>query len=314
MTANHARKNLIRQRMAETGESYTEAARFLAAGSSSFVAEAPRGYGSCVFCGSTDNPVDIEHVIPRWARRAFAIPGGLTLYAREVGAGDNRAPVDRLQHLNIVLKDALCRPCNTEWLGGIERRAARILKPMAVDAQPAILGADAQALVAFWAVKTGLLLELALRQMYPGQRAVGGYEATAQELACLRKENEPPPRSMVWLGCWDCQKEVAVRYEPSSAPLPTADGSELAGHLTTFTLGFVAFQIFTVDFIAAEQHGAPEWNPMGPPATIREALPRLWPRQLTVADVTWPPPAFAHDDWRRMVTWDEKLRPNSQGG
>lgn len=52
-----------------------------------------------------------------------------------------------------------------------------------------------------------------------------------------------------------------VNYEPSSAVLPTADRAALAGHLTTFSLGFVAFQVFTVDFLAAEQHGAPVWNP-----------------------------------------------------
>lgn len=201
MTANHARKNMIRQRMAETGEPYTEAARFLTGGPSSSLGSAPPlDQGPCVLCGSTDNPVSVEHVIPKWARRAFAIQGWLTMYAREVGAGDVRELVDQLQHLNIVLKNSLCRPCNNDWLGGIEKRAAQILKPMAVDAQPAVLDADTQALAAFWAVKSGLLLELALRQMYPGQRAVGGYEATVQELAWLRENSQPPPRSMVWLG------------------------------------------------------------------------------------------------------------------
>jgi len=104
--------------------------------------------------------------------------------------------------------------------------------------------------------ETGLLLELAVRQMYQGQRAVEGYLATTQELAWLWAKNEPPPLSMLWLGCWDCQRAVPVNYEPSGAALPTADGVPVAGHLTTFTLGFVAFQVFTVDFLAAKQHCA----------------------------------------------------------
>ena len=82
----------------------------------------------------------------------------------------------------------------------------------------------------------------------------------------------------------------------------------LAAHFTTFTLGFVAFQIFTVDFVAAEQHGAPVWN-QAPPASLIEALARIWPPQLNVADVSWPPRPFADDEWRRLVTWDEHLRP-----
>jgi hypothetical protein len=30
----------------------------------------------CVLCGRTDAPADDEHVIPKWARNAFAIGGG----------------------------------------------------------------------------------------------------------------------------------------------------------------------------------------------------------------------------------------------
>jgi len=188
--------------MAETGDIYTKAVRAIAshpdpprpaaAVGSRLHGSGYGGLGACVFCGSAAIPVSIEHVIPKWARRAFDIQGWLTLSAGVPG-GDDRADVARLQHLNIVLKNALCEPCNNVWLGGIENNAALILKPMAVEAKPAALDAEAQALVAFWAVKTGLLLELAWRQMYPGSRDVAGYEATVQELPWLRATNEPPP-------------------------------------------------------------------------------------------------------------------------
>jgi hypothetical protein len=49
-------------------------------------------------------------------------------------------------------------------------------------------------------------------------------------------------------------------YAPSTAPLPTRDGIPVQGHFTTFALGYVAFQVFTVDFIAAEQHRAAGWT------------------------------------------------------
>jgi hypothetical protein len=199
-------------------------------------------------------------------------------------------------------------PCNNEWLAAMERKVAPVLKPMAVEAKPTVLDAAAQALVALWAVKTVLLLELAMRQRYPGSRSVEGYAATSQELAWLRERGEPPPRSMVWLACWDCQRSTPVNYEPSTADLPATDGSHVAGHLTTFTLGFVAFQVFTLDFIEAERHGAPVWNTR-PPAPLMEALKRIWPPQLVVQDLSWPPAAFGKDDWRRLVTWDGVLRP-----
>lgn len=61
------------------------------------------------------------------------------------------------------------------WLSGIEKRASAILKPMIVLSAPSVvLDAAAQSVIALWAVKTGLLLELALRQMYPDTRPVPG--------------------------------------------------------------------------------------------------------------------------------------------
>ena len=118
---------------------------------------------------------------------------------------------------------------------------------------------------------------------------------------------------MVWLECWDCAKEIPVNYEPSGADLPNASGARVTGHLTTFTLGFVAFQLFTVDFIAAEVHDAEVWNTR-PPERLRDALTRIWPPQLTVADVQWPQAMFARTDWHSLVTWDGELRPAAAGG
>jgi len=99
-----------------------------------------------------------------------------------------------------------------------------------------------------------------------------------------------------------------VNYEPAGADLPTADSDLVTCHFTTYTLGYVAFQVFTVDFIAAEQRAARSWNP-NPPEPLRKALPRIWPPQSDTLPVTWPPPAFRNDEWRRLVTWNGVLRP-----
>ncbi len=266
---------------------------------------------SCLFCGTTAGPATDEHVIPKWARDAFDIQGWLTVSSSD-SPGSGRKQVGRLQHLNIVFKGGICQRCNNDWLGSIERKVQPLLEPMAL-ARPTVLEASEQALLALWAVKTCLLLELAIRQKYPGRRAVEGYMGSSPELAWLWKKNAPPPRSMVWLGCWDCQRTVPMNYEPSSAELPTVDGSPLTGHLTTFTLGFVAFQVFTVDFVAAELRGAPVWNTR-PPESLDDALPRIWPPLMVVPDVSWPPSAFANGDWRRLVTWEGRLRSHGDNG
>lgn len=262
----------------------------------------------CVFCGTTNSALTREHVIPKWARKALAIQGGVTIHALDDPTAE-KVLVGRLSDLNIVLNDRLCATCNNVWLSGLERKVRPLLEPMAVSAKPTMIDPAAQQLLAFWAVKTCLLLELAFRQRYPDRRLAEGYQATPQELAWLRARDEPPPCSMVWLGCWDCQKEMPVNYEPAGAELPTTDGVPVTGHFTTYTLGYVAFQVFTVDFIAAEQHGAPSWN-SNPPEPLRKALPRIWPRRSDTLPVAWPPPAFRNDDWRRLVTWDGVLNPN----
>jgi hypothetical protein len=115
---------------------------------------------------------------------------------------------------------------------------------------------------------------------------------------------------MVWLGCWDCEREVPLNYAPSSAPLPTRDGKTVEGHFATFTLGYVAFQVFTVDFPAADRHDADVWN-THPPPWLAQALTRIWPQLLAARDIAWPQQGFRREDWDRLVTWDGKLRHSS---
>jgi hypothetical protein len=91
--------------------------------------------------------------------------------------------------------------------------------------------------------------------------------------------------------------------------VPPAGSTSLAGHLATFTLGSVAFQVFTVDFLAAEVHGGDVWNTR-PPEHLRGALPRIWPPQA------WPTLAFRAADWPRIVHWmadSESTAPCADG-
>ena len=91
--------------------------------------------------------------------------------------------------LRVVLKGKLCGDCNSGWLGGtVEKPAARLITPMAAWRRPAILDAADQRLLAFWAVKTVFLLEMALRQMHAGERAIEGYLASDVELAWMRAQ------------------------------------------------------------------------------------------------------------------------------
>lgn len=263
---------------------------------------------SCVLCGASGDRLTDEDVIPKWALRAFDVQGPMTISVREEAA--ERQQIGQKRSFKIVLDNGLCQNCNNVRLSQLENAVKPILAPMAVQAKPTTMSTASQKLIATWAVKTVFLLELAIRQNYPGTRPVEGYLATAPEMAWMFAKLEPPPRSRVWLGCWDCQQEVPVNYAPSSAPVPTQDGKPVEGHFVTFTLGYVAFQVFTVDFITADHHGADLWN-LRPPPSLAKALTCIWPQPLSARDIAWPPQAFAREHWDVLVTWDGALRSNS---
>jgi hypothetical protein len=273
---------------------------------------------ACVLCASLEDLTE-EDVIPKWLLRGFDVQGPATITSREEAGDPHEIRTHR--HFQVTLEDGLCRKCNNELLAGLEQVVKPILKPMAVQCQPTTLDLAAQRLLAVWAIKTVYLLELAIRQRYPDARSVEGYQPSRSEIGWLlaqleqrpAKLVEPPPRSMVWLACYDCMKQRAerrgsmVNYAPSEAPLPAPDGSEVGGQFATLAVGFAAFQVFTVDYVEADVRKAVVWNP-GPPASIADAIGLIWPYRLRAGDVAWPPPAFPNDGFDRLVNWDMALR------
>jgi hypothetical protein len=273
---------------------------------------------ACVLCSSLEHLTD-EDVIPKWLLRGFDVQGPATVNAREEASDPHAART--LRHFQVTLDDGLCRKCNNELLGGLEQVVQPILEPMAVRNEATTLDLAAQRLLAVWAVKTVYLLELAIRQRYPGMRTVEGYQPSTSEVGWLlaqleqrpAKLVEPPPRSMVWLACYDCMTHRAqrrgsmVNYAPSQASLPAPDGSQISGQFATLAVGFAAFQVFTVDYVEADVRKAVVWNP-GPPASIADAIRLIWPHRLRAGDVAWPPPTFPNDGLDRLVNWDMALR------
>jgi len=262
---------------------------------------------SCLFCGRHGAEGSVEHVIPKWARKVLKAPGGLTLVASDQTFSKHEQRVAGRPALSITLNDTICTNCNNRFLSRIESRVASFLSNMASEARPTRLDPANQVHLATWAIKTSYLLELAFRQHYPIARPTPGYEISEPEAAWLWRKELPPPRSFVWLGTWDCLKSIPLNYEPSSTRM--MEDPLLTGNFTSFTLGYVAFQVFTVNFVLAEKLGAPFWNPQ-PPPQLRDRLQRLWPE--THSSVPWPPIGFAHDNWKELVTWGGALRPGQQ--
>ena len=268
--------------------------------------------GHCLFCGSA-GPFTTEHVIPKWARKLLdpLDRTSLRIYAGDEPGADQRRQVGRLLHLSMTVDEEICRKCNNGFLSQLERQAHPVLAPMIQTGSCAVLGPDEQAVLATWATKTVWLLERAARQMYPGQRPIEGYMASESEFAWLWRERKPPPRALVWLAYWDCERQVPLMYEPSGAPLPTIGGGSRPGHMTTFSLGYVAFQVFSTDFVLAEHQSAVQWNTR-PPRSLADAILRIWPSLCST--VAWPGTKLLRSEWTRLVQWDGVLRPPTSSG
>jgi hypothetical protein len=241
------------------------------------------------------------HVMPPWARWGdFDIQGPVTVNAYEEPRAD--AGKNEMQ-LSITVRNAICRSCNTHWLRRLERNVKPILAPMASgNWEP--LDQVGEELIATWAVKTIKLFELANHQKYPASRLSDGSPTSGKELATLRTEKKPPSHLQVWLGHWDSQKATPEIRKLSDTPLPTSDGGSVEWHLTTLTLGRVAFQVFTDDH-AAEQHETSPRN-VKLPMPLERALICIWPPPRARL-ASWPPPALTDKDWERLVTWEDGL-------
>jgi hypothetical protein len=174
---------------------------------------------------------------------------------------------------------------------------------------PIKLSADQQALVAFWAAKTGLLVEVASRQW---RGSVGVMPAShLRWLHNHRADHEPPPATVVWLASlnpWLGEDDFVPTW-CSSGTLHSGDPS---GHtdrtndsyVATFSVGCLVFQVIGQDFRESD-HRTPTGLPFVtviPPRKLAPYLLQIWPQLYPVA--SWPPShLILAQEWPRFAEW-----------
>jgi hypothetical protein len=235
---------------------------------------------TCIFCGAKGSPSK-EHVIPRWVRAQLATTSDVSIEVNSVA-------VRRWPNLYVALADQICDGCNSGWLSKLEKAVKPYLAPMLTHQTAVSLDTAQQRDLARWAVIKVLLIELALRQKHGRHRTALGYVPSEVELAWLATNATPPPRSQVLLGAFDADSEVVVSiqarmFETSTAGMPAPAGVPF--HVTTLTVGYVLFQVFTIDFVAADSLQFPQADLTMPPP-LDEALIQIWP--TTRAVIKWP--------------------------
>src|SRR4051794_21027664 len=220
-----------------------------------------------------------EHCFAKWLSQY--VEGGGESWQHTRANSSTGAVVHRWTHreLNIVT-NRVCRDCNGGWMNELERAARPFLTSL-VQGRGRHLYRDGQRVLAAWATKTALCLELAT----PGPEPipVEHYRSMA-ELG-----DTPPPRTQVFAGAY--RGDRLLFHFPSMVNLP----GDAHGYRTTFIVGRALFNVMAHD-------GSGDWvfQKGGLRAT---QTPQIWP--TVTLPVIWPPIRGEMNDealWRYVDT------------
>jgi hypothetical protein len=200
----------------------------------------------CVFCGGS--PLSREHVVPRWLTNALPEQARFRGQDQQIvlqfpGHAQSRLVLphrEMREPFNGMTVKAVCRSCNSGWMGGIEETVRPILSPLFRGKSQELKAVDAQ-VIATWAVKTALMAQLTSAE---GMAALGPiYRA-------FYAERTPPQNSVVWAagtggGDWGLRSEIvgaliATEEESEEAtpddPVNTISATLGLGHLLLHTV------------------------------------------------------------------------------
>jgi hypothetical protein len=155
----------------------------------------------------------------------------------------------------------VCQGCNGGWMSQLEAQAKPLLEPM-FDGKPMTLGADEQAVLAAWTVKTLMMLDL----WRPDPKAFS--PAHHQQL----RSGTPPSNAAVLLAFVDGPTRNAFYAYSVLDQQPT----EL--HRLTMNVGRFVGQVRLLAAGAAVQYGS----------VAKRSTVQVWP--LGTDPVDWPPP------------------------
>lgn len=232
----------------------------------------------CVFCGG--QPLTREHVWPQWI---------ISTIREHVGPGPIRvarlsdAPYE-VPELDVAVR-AVCAACNNGWMSSLETAVRPALEPMILGRFPVHLTPTTQALLARWAFKTALMVDL--------YKPPSARDYSAREYHMLRDRNlfsvatrSSDPIVMVWTAAYDGRgasySSRSSAFPFSTPPSYTRDGIvATSGHTTrgithTLRVMHAMFQVLVI-----ERGVNPLTSVSGPPASIQLApathSPAEWP-------------------------------------
>jgi hypothetical protein len=230
----------------------------------------PRG---CLFCGAS-GPLTDEHVYGKWLRKLGYTGEGV----REIVRGDGSTPIIQSggpfsKRLKIV-----CRPCNNEWMSGMETGAEPWLTAMFnARASSVMLDEAAQLTLARWAFKTAAVIS----------RIDYGDPFSLAHRREFRQADQPPRHAQVRIGAASIpvlpmgEQLAESRFEPRTATITGA------GHAATFPFYRATFRLLNVVFDILGYDTEDYELGIDPDENLKRALLPLWPAEHP--NIWWPP-------------------------
>jgi hypothetical protein len=238
----------------------------------------------CVFCGihasqTPDGTLTIEHAYPDWIRRRLNPQGsvqwhldGQTLPGREV--------------FEVEIK-ALCRDCNSGWLDKyFEKKVSKWIGDTLRDAKrPFALDQHQREVLAAWAVKTALMIELATLDI---RKPAFAPESHFRWLYEHRTTPTPPPACQVWLFGLNIGSGFAwhqLAWSRNALMEPSSLEEAPRAYFATFTAGYLGFQVFGPDLDGVDRPTPPKLPVL---RTVKSVLNPVWPAPRR-PPLRWPP-------------------------
>lgn len=195
---------------------------------------------NCFFCGATENSLTEEHVWPKWVSKLLKGKYGSDHFVHVRSTGDSTTGLWKSPDLKVTT-DEICKHCNNEWLSVLENDQVKpIATPLSLGHGGDIIKPSDQWILATWAYKMALLLEIAM----PKQEQRITSTADERKQFCEMKVANEHVR--VFIAKYEYGQHPTHAHQKLHTLTRHDDGVKFDLKIATMTAGCLAMQVIAV--------------------------------------------------------------------
>jgi hypothetical protein len=195
---------------------------------------------TCFFCGPTEEIITEEHIWPQWVSRLLHGRYGADHFVN-IRSDESSTTARRQSNLIDYTSTTVCKPCNSEWLSAFENDVVLpVVTPMIGGDGPVLLDANVQSVIAAWAYKISLFLEVP-------DRVLPAPWSTPEERLLFRQTTLAHPMARVFIARYQFGQHPASCIPCEQKLLDHAHPEQSVEYRTmTITAGHLAMQVLSV--------------------------------------------------------------------